>query len=225
MRIQHVIWVTTGMLLQGCSHFSAIRYDQAEKTNTVRARLRTGKTVEGSVMKTDPYHLTILRKDRQVLSIQRDDILVIRRKPPVVDDFGKGISEEEIALASKKKNTVIYGIGGGALSFGFSFFAGSMLGRSSESGGALLAGTALTGTAAGTVLFIRAGKSLDRKEAIASIKGERRNLEAKPDEPKKNPEDIRRLVEAERKKREDARLQREELLQELEKARNEKQSN
>jgi hypothetical protein len=225
MRIHPVIWFTTGMLLQGCSQFSVIRYDQAEKTNYVRARLRTGKTVEGSVVKTDPYHLSVLRKDDQVLTFQRDDILTISRKPPVVDDFGRSISEEEISQASKKTNAVIYGIGGGALSFGFSFFAGSMLGRASENGSAVLAGTALAGSAAGTVLFIRAGKARDRRDAIASIKADRRNLEAKPGEPKKNPEDIQRLLESERKKQEDARLRREELLRELEKTRNEKKSN
>jgi hypothetical protein len=222
MRIQPVICFATGLLLQGCSHFFAIRFDQAEKTNFVSARLKNGKIAEGSVLKADPYHLSLLRKDRQILSIQKEDILTLRRKTPVVDDFGKGISEEEITQASKNNNAFIYGIGGGALSLGFSFFAGSMLGRSSENGGAVLAGTLLTGTAAGTVLFIRAGKARDRGDAVAAIKAERRNLEARPDGPKRNPEDVQRLLEAERKKQEDDRLRREELLRELETARNKK---
>jgi hypothetical protein len=202
-----------------------IRFEQAEKTNFVTARLATGKTVRGSVVKADPFQLSLLQKDGHTVTVQRDAVLLLSRKPPVTDEFGKGISEEEIVRAGKNKNAVVYGLGGGTLSFGFSFFAGSLIGRSSRNGTALLAGTAAAGTAAGTLLFLRAGKAHDRKESIASIRLERRNEEAKPSATKMPQEQIQRLLEIERKKEEDARLRREELLRELERSRSEDKSN
>jgi hypothetical protein len=212
------------LLLSGCSHYSVIRFEEAESTNFVRAHLATGRTIQGSVVKADPFLLSILQKDRRIVPVQRDAVLVLLRKPPVADEFGKGISEEEITQARKKKNTFVYGFGGGALSFGFSFFAGSMLGHASRNGTGLLAGTALTGTIAGTLLFLRAGRAQDRKEAIASIRSERRAAGARPGLEKTPQEQIQRLLEMEREKQENARLQREELLRELEKTRNEKKT-
>ncbi len=225
MRLRLILPVVAGALLNGCSHYPLIRFEQAEKTDFVTARLATGKTVRGSVVKADPFQLSILQKDRQTVTVQRDAVLLLRRRPPVTDEFGKGISEEEIVRAMKSKNAVVYGLGGGALSFGFSFFAGSMIGRSSQNGTALLAGTTAAGTLAGTLLFIRAGKARDRKESIESIRLERRNAEAKPGSTRTPQEQIRQLLESERKKEEDARLRREELLRELEKSRSEEKPN
>jgi hypothetical protein len=87
-----------------------------------------------------------------------------------------------------------------------------------------MAGTALTGTIAGMLMFLHAGKAQDRKEAIASIRSERRAAGVKPGMEKTPQEQIQRLLELEREKQENARLQREELLRELEKSRNEKKT-
>jgi hypothetical protein len=224
MRIRILEIPLLALVLNGCSHYSVIRFEEAERTNYVQAHLATGKTIRGSVVKADPFLLSILQKDSQIVPVQRDAVLVLLRKPTVADEFGKGISEEEIAQAQKKKNTFVYGLGGGALSFGFSFFAGSLLGHASRNGTALMAGTALTGTLAGTLLFLHAGKAQDRKEAIASIRADRRKAGARPDAEKTPQEQIQRLLESEREKQEKARLQREELLRELEQSKNEKKT-
>jgi hypothetical protein len=94
------------LVLNGCSHYSVIRFEEAERTNYIQAHLATGKTIQGSVVKADPFFLSILQKDRQIVPVQRDAVLVLLRKPPVSDEFGKGISEEEIAQTRRKEYLV-----------------------------------------------------------------------------------------------------------------------
>jgi hypothetical protein len=214
MRIGLIV-ILAALFTVDCSHFSYVRYEQVENTNYVEIQLKYGKKVEGTVVKADPYQLTVLKSDRQTASVQKAGIQTIRRKPPVVDDFGKGVSEEEIRKILSRKNTVIYGIGGGALSLGFSFFAGSLAGHASDNGGALLAGTTLTGTTVGTLLFIHAGKAKDRSKAIEAIRAKRRNVELKPYD-RESKEEILLRLEAEKKKQEEFQKQREKLLRELE---------
>jgi small nuclear ribonucleoprotein (snRNP)-like protein len=199
----------------GCSQFTQVRVEQVESTNYVKMRLKSGENVEGTVVKADPYLLAVLQNDRQTALVQKSAVQHVRRMPPVADDFGKGITEEEIQKARSHRNTAIYGIGGGALSFGFSFFAGSLAGHASANGGAVLAGTALSGTTVGTVLFIRAGAAKDRREAVEAVRAKRRNVESAPDEGKTRDNILLRLEE-EKKKNDEFQRQREQLLRDLE---------
>jgi len=140
----------------------------------------------------------------------------------VYDDFGNGISEEEIRMHLSKKNTTIYGIGGGLLSFGISFFMGSLVGQSLDQGSRIFAATTVGGTGLGTWLFLHAGRNKDRNEAIQAIRIQRKNREFPVQEktsPQKSPLE---LIEIEKQKREEMRKQREQLLKELEETKTQK---
>jgi hypothetical protein len=153
------------------------------------------------------------------MTVPKSDIRSVRRKPPVIDDFGKGISEEEIDARRSHKNAWVYGIGGGALSFGFSFFTASLFGHSSESGGTVLALGTASGTVIGSLLFIHAGQTKDRREAIAAIRTERRNVDLRKGETDSTRAEMLRRIEEERKKQDEIEKQRERLLRELESTR------
>jgi len=133
-------------LVGGCAKYSVITYDQLERTNRVEVKLVSGKRELGTITKTEPHQITLLKKDRALKMIAKSSIRTIKRKTPVYDDFGRGISEEEIESVKTNKNTLIYGIGGGTLSFGVSFFVGSLFaGQENENGGAIIAGSTIGG--------------------------------------------------------------------------------
>lgn len=222
MRLKKRLWIIVFFIFQGCSQFSYVPFDQVEPTNTVRIKLQTGRKIEGTVIKKEPYHLEVkTQADRDTL-IPKVAIRSLSRKPPVYDDFGNGISEAEIRLHSSKRNTFIYGMGGGLLSFGISFFIGSLIGQSIEDGSRIFAMTTVGGTGLGTWLFVHAGKKKDRNEAIQTIRLQRKN-QALPVEEKASPsKDPWELIEIERQKREEMRKQREQLLKELEETKTQK---
>jgi len=193
-----------------------VPYEKVEKTNRVSVRLNSGQAVEGTVLKSDPVQIILSRPDGGSVAIPRERVTAVRRKPPVVDEFGRGITEEEIRSVQTGRRAAVYGIGGGALSLGFSFFAGSLIGHASPDGGTILAGTAVLGTALGSALFLRAGHRRDRQAAIEAIRIKRRNVEIPSDPSSGGERDLRTRIEAERRKREEARRQREELLREIE---------
>jgi hypothetical protein len=217
---KHLLWMTLAAVFGcGCSQMALVPYEKVEKTNSVRVRLNSGQKVEGTVLKSDPVQIILGRPDGESVAIPRDRVAAIRRKAPVSDEFGRGITEEEIRLVQTGRKTAVYGIGGGTLSLGFSFFAGSLLGHASSNGGAMLAGTAALGTALGSALFLRAGQQRDRQAAIEAIRIKRRNVELRPDTSPEGPEELQNRIEEERRMREEARRQREELLREIESGR------
>ena len=203
------------LILLGCAkRIYNVNYDEVERTNRVEVMLVSGRKVVGSIFKAEPHQLTILLKDRKLRAVAKSSIRSIKRKPPVYDEYGRGISEEEILSVQTKRNTLIYGIGGGALSFGASFFIGSLAAQDSASGGTVLATSTLAGGGLGTYLFVRAGEAKDRKEAIIQ---KRRTAEITDEEDKsKTPEELRKRLEEEKEKQEELRKQREQLLRELE---------
>ena len=130
-----------------------------------------------------------------------------------------GISEEEIQSVQKNRNAVTYGIGGGALSLGASFFLSSLIAHDMEEGGTIVAGTTVIGGGIGTLLFVKGGKAKDRQEAIESILDKRRSEKYQKTQVKQkqsDPEEIERLIQNEKEKQEKLRREREELLKELE---------
>ncbi len=213
-----LLLVVLGLFIfAGCAQRILVKYDQVERTNRVKIVLTSGKKIEGTVVKADPYQLTLIKKNRQLKTVPRSSIRYIKRQPPVYDDFGRGISEEEIQSVKTNKNTLIYGVGGGALSFGASFFVGSLVvGQSKENGGTILGATTLLGGGLGTGLFIHAGNARDRREAMEKIREKRRSVKLKRGEvQKKSPDDMQKFLEQEKKKQEQLRKQREELLRQL----------
>jgi small nuclear ribonucleoprotein (snRNP)-like protein len=203
------------VLLAGCAHYSPIEYREIEKTNRVAIVLQSGATVRGTVQRVEPHQVLLVTDSRETVQIQKSSIRGIRRKSPVRDDFGQGISEEEIHSVKTSRNTAVYGIGGGLLSFGASFFAGSLLGHASESGGTVLVATAASGTLIGTVLFVRTGRNQDRKTAIEEIREIRRTADVSVPAETKPATEVQHMLDVEKQKQDELRKQREDLLRQL----------
>ena len=218
MRGQNVMFVLCVgiLLLIGCgTQRIMVNYDQLEKTNAAEVTLTSGNKLTGTVVKAEPHQITMLMKDRKLRQVPKSSIRSVSIKPPIRDDLGRGIAEEEIASVKTNKNAVVYGIGGGALSMGAGFFVGSMIGKNSDSGGSILAATTLGGGGLGTWLFVRAGKAKDWREAIAKIREKRILSEQKKEEPQTNSNALRKQLEDEKRKQEELRKEREKLLREL----------
>lgn len=199
----------------GCGNRSTVNYNSVEDTNYVYLKLLTGKSVEGSVLKSEPHQLTLKTKDGSTKNIMKSNIKAVKRKPPVKDDYGKGISEDEIKARQENKNTMVYGIGGGLMSFGASFFAGSMIGNSMDDGSSIIAATTVAGGGLGTLLFVNAGKAKDRQEAIESIQDERRMVSIKKGKTQKSDTEVKDELSEEKAKQEKLRQEREKLLKKL----------
>jgi len=135
----------------------------------------------------------------------------------MVDDRGQAISKSEVAAKKSNKNFWLYTVGGGALSFGASFFVGSMVERNAESDSrtALWAITGV-GTVVGTILFANTGRVHDFNQAVEAVKDDHQGVISKDIETEKQKQDRiadeRRKLDNERKKQE---AEREELLRKI----------
>jgi hypothetical protein len=214
-RVTVVAVFAIGFAFSGCAKRALVSYPQVEPANDVEVTLTTGQKVEGTVKNAEPHQLVLLTADREERTIPQSTIRSIMRMPPVYDDFGKCIGEAEIRSELKSKNTWVYGFGGGALSFGASFFAASMATKKMENGGATLAGVTVGGGALGTLFFIKAGKAKDRAEAIERIREKRRQVQLKPDYKRSDSEAVQKSLDEEKKKQEELRKEREQLLKQL----------
>jgi hypothetical protein len=199
----------------GCAKRALVSYSQVETLNEVEVTLITGQTLEGEVKSAEPHQLVLLTADREERAIPQSTVRSIRRRPPVYDDSGKCIGENEIRSEMNHKNAWVYGLGGGALSFGTSFFIGSMATKKMENSGGTLTGITVGGGALGTFFFVKAGKAKDRAEAIERIRDRRRQIQLKPETRNKNTEKIQQSLDEEKKKQEELRKEREQLLQQL----------
>ena len=221
MRRVFFAWIigTVFLILTGCAKRISVTYDQVEKTNSVDVRLVSGKTTNGIVEKIEPHQMTLLEKNRTLRVIAKPSISRIQRKPPIYDDFGNGISELEIQEKKTNSNAWVYGIGGGLLSFGTSFFVGSLISKDLDNGSTVLAAATGAGGTLGTILFVRTGSSRDKKIAIEKIRDERRALQInfKKEQEDKSSAEIEKMLKEEKEKQESLRKEREQLLKELEK--------
>ncbi len=127
------------------------------------------------------------------------------------DDAGRPISEEEVNARKGNSNFLLFTLGGGALSFGASFFVGSLVDRgvNDPNHTALWVTTGL-GTAAGLAYFIHQGRVRDFNLAVEQIRRERlQGLSKKLTEEKRRREQIeaekRRLLEERRRQEEERR--------------------
>lgn len=209
------IFVLFVFLWSGCSQYALVDYRNVDATNSVSVTNHSGATLVGTVVQIEPYQIVLQGKNNETFSIQKTTIRSIKRKEPVKDDFGNGISEKEIQSRQTHRHTLIYGIGGGVLSMGISFFAGSLVGNASSKGGPVFAATFAGGSILGGSLFLHAGKNKDRQTAIERVKDERRNTEIMPPELKRSPAQMQQILDDERKKQEELRKEREELLKQL----------
>ncbi|MBN2103183.1 hypothetical protein JW835_03995 [bacterium] len=208
------ILITIGVLIfSGCSKQVLVPYQDVEKNNWVTITLNSGDQVEGHVLRAEPHLIAIRNREGRNLAVEVSRIQQVKRIPPEYDDFGNAISEREIKEKQSNKNTTIYGIGGGLLSFGTSFFIGSMISQNAEDGGTVLAATTGAGGILGTILFIQAGKKQDRKEAVRKIRASRQSKQIRPRSQQKTADEKRK---EESKKLEELRRQHEKLLRELE---------
>ncbi len=209
-----LVLISVSLVMGGCAKRVMVGYDKLEETNSVEVVLVSGKKVIGTVESVEPYQIVVMTKDRGKRAIKKSSIKLIRRRPPVYDDLGKGISEEEIEAERTNKNAIIYGVGGGLLSFGTSFFAGSLAAQNS---GSILAATTLAGGTIGTVLFVQAGRAMDRKQAIERVRLKRisTSVEMRKSDADVDSLKVRKQIEEEKKKQQELRLEREKLLKKL----------
>jgi hypothetical protein len=213
-----IVIVFALFIFSGCAQRNPVTYRDVETTNYVQIVLTSGKMIEGTVLNVEPHQLTIFKKNRTKQSVLQSSIKEIKRKPPVYDDFGKGISEEEIRSVQKNRNATVYGIGGGALSLGASFFVSSLIGHNMEEGGTIVAASTVVGGGIGTILFVNGGKAKDREEAIDKIVEKRRVTEYQKKQVKQKKagsEEIDKLIEKEKEEQEKLREEREDLLKKL----------
>jgi hypothetical protein len=202
----------------GCSKQVLVNYPDVEKNNWVTVTLFSGETVTGNVVKAEPYMLTIQDKTGRQRSVEASQVRKIKRIPSYYDDFGNAISENDIARVRTNRNATIFGFGGGLLSFGTSFFIGSLIAQNTQDGGPALLATTAAGGILGTLFFIQAGRQLDRKEAALKIQNQRKSTQIDRSQ-KQSLDEIRKEVDDEKKKQEELRRQREKLLRELEESR------
>lgn len=135
------------------------------------------------------------------------------------DEAGHPISEAEVKAKKKNNNLILFAVGGTALSFGASFFIGSLLdrGNDDESRTALWITTGV-GTVAGLVYFVHTGSTRDFNYAVEAVKEERKQevaqkLAREEQKQSKLKREKQRLLE-ERKRQE---AERKKLMEELKK--------
>lgn len=172
------VLVISLIMTVGCAKRIAINYDEAQPNALVKIKTFSGQTCQGVIQekKTDFLLLKANRSDNHLTKINRDEIASITGRDLVFDGQGQIISEWEIKEHQKNKNFILYTIGGAGLSFGASFFIGSLIHRSvdnTETGNKFLWGTTALGTTGLTYLFAKTGKKRDRLFTIDQIREQR----------------------------------------------------
>ncbi|MBN1155953.1 hypothetical protein JXB12_13630 [candidate division KSB1 bacterium] len=171
------------MLVVGCAKRIAIQFDEIQNGEIVNVETVDGESKSGLVKAKNSAMLILqpVKNDPNLIKVTREQIDQITITPPVYDDKNEIISEWEIQDVRTNKNRILYTIGGMGLSFGASFFIGSLAHRNltdSENRDEALWGITGLGTILGAWFFQRNGAKKDRESAIAEIR-ERRYLEAK----------------------------------------------
>lgn len=191
----------------GCSKRYVVNYDMVKNNSLVNIKTNSGASYEGIVKLKKPSFIVLNtnRNSTNAQKIERTSIDYIKTAPPVFDYQKDVISEWEIDNQKGTKNTWLYTIGGAGLSFGASFFAGSLVHRgmdTSENKDEALWGITGTGTLIGTALFMNTGRKRDREAAIMEIRDKRYDLAKKEiDQKKKKHDEIHQELEREKEER------------------------
>jgi hypothetical protein len=138
---------------------------------------------------------------------------------PMLDEAGKPVTREEIDQKRTNKNFWLFTVGGGALSFGASFFAGALLDRNAKGDDHtklwVITGA---GSVLGTVLFAHSGRVRDFNVAVEAVKDSRKESASgeivQEQEKQKQLEEEKKKLEAERRKQD---AERERLMEEIRK--------
>lgn len=222
---QLILCVIIGMLFitTGCAKRAILSYDQAPPMALVEIGTVSGHTFNGTIEEKNSESLFLRTKknNRSLTRINRDEIIWISGKAFVYDGAGKIIPESEIQAQKKNNNFLIYTIGGAGLSFGASFFIGSLIHRGmddEENGRKVMWTTTALGSAVGTLLFVKSGKNRDRNIAIESIREQRFNrIKDQFESQKKKRSDIKNELEKEKSDHAKKQAELERLKKELEK--------
>jgi len=142
---------------------------------------------------------------------------------PMLDEVGKPVTKEEVDQKRTSKNFWLFTVGGGALSFGASFFAGALIDRDANSDHTKLWAVTGAGTLLGTVLFAHNGRVRDYNVAVEAVKDSRKESAGSDilNEQKKQEQlaEEKKKLEDERKKQD---TEREKLMEEIRKKQAEK---
>jgi hypothetical protein len=142
---------------------------------------------------------------------------------PMMDEVGKPLTKGEIDQKRSNKNFWLFTVGGGALSFGASFFAGALIDRDANSDHTKLWAITGAGTVLGTGLFAHNGRVRDYNLAIEAVKDSRKESAnsdiTQEQEKQKQIAEEKRKLEEERKKQE---AERERLMEEIRKKQTQK---
>lgn len=230
MRIrQRILCLLLGLLFikTGCAKRAYISYDDIKPNALVQIKTLSGEACDGEIQEKNTNYLLLKmsQHDHQLTKIKRDEIASIRGRDFEYDGMGNIISEWEIQAHKNNKNLLLYTIGGAGLSFGASFFIGSLIHRgmdNSANRNTILWGTSAAGTTIGTLLFARTGANRDRHLAVEEIREARFNAAKNQfDDRKKKHDLVRQQIEKEKAARE---KQEQELRLLQEKVKNKKQN-
>jgi len=164
----------------GCAKRVVLNFDDVHTNEVIKVKMVSGKSQDGLVKAKNKSAMMLqpVQDDPGLIKIERDQIDYITANPPVFDDKHEVISEWEIHDRIDHDNRLLYTIGGAGLSFGASFFLGSLMHRNlsdSDNRDEILWGITGAGTILGTWLFRHAGVNKDREIAIDQIREERYN--------------------------------------------------
>ena len=172
------IFICSLFIVAGCAKRIPLNYNQAQPDAIVKIKTLSGETLSGEVQKNESAFLVLKQnKNKENLTkINRNEIAEISAKDLIDDGNGKVISEWDIQDQQGNSNFLLYTVGGAGLSFGASFFIGSLIHRSmddTDKGNKFMWTTTAVGTALGTYLFARSGCKRDRMSAIEEIREQR----------------------------------------------------
>lgn len=198
-----------------CANNSALTYNRLQSKQDVTVTTSRGESYTGTIVNIDEKQLTLAESDGGRKTLAKSELSRIAGPEPIYDDTGAIITKSEIAAAKSHSNMLRYLLGGSALSFGASFFIGSLIDRQvSEEGeqGPMMWGIAGAGTVLGGTVFSMLGNKKDTIAAIEKVRDQRRK-EAATDLVKEK--ERQRLIKDELKKLEKEREQQEKEMKDL----------
>lgn len=203
------------ILTVNCANNSALTYNSLQNKQDVTVTTSGGKSFKGTIINIDEKQLILRGANGAKKTVSRSEISRIAGPMPIYDDTGAIITKPEIAAVKSHSNMLRYLVGGSALSFGASFFIGSLIDRQvSDEGeqGPVMWATAGVGTVVGGTIFSMLGNKKDQSAAIEKVREQRRK-EAATDLVKEK--ERQRVIKDELKKLEKEREQQEKEMKDL----------
>lgn len=192
-------WIVFGLVITalGCAKRTLVPFEELPVPSEVELQLQDGRQVQAIALEKSSDKLTVQKQfDTRTLQINRQAIRSLSVLPSEYDESGKLITRTEIAREKSNKNTLIYSIGGGVLSFGVSLFISSIVYRGTGEDFQVANPISIGGGVVGTALLFWQGKKRDRVLALERIKDQRK-LAAEQELKKKRAErdQLRRQLE------------------------------